>query len=414
MASSPGVTVRHGRNCPAAADRDAKCRCTPSYQAHVLVRGRRLRKTFPTPTAARNWRQDQASAARRGAPIAAPSRRTMRDAIEEFTTALEDGTALKRGNRSYKPSVARLYRLDLRGRVLEELGHVRLNELSRADLQRFVESLTAGGPNAKPLSASRARGIIVAIQALLRREIRAQRLVGNPAEDLDLPALPAPDETVVTPDHVADLIDALAESDRVLWALAGYAGMRRGEIRGLRVSDIDLAGNAIRITRAIDDLGLVVAPKSRRGERRVPLAPQLRAIVLEHLARTGRRDDDLVTGRTRTDPFTPTHIAKRARETWETENERRKERHEELLQIVGLHRLRHAWVSAMLAAGAPVASVALWAGHDVRVMADVYHHAIPGRGQEDGETIGAVFSARHLRDNGHPHLAVLSGSERRS
>jgi hypothetical protein len=57
----------------------------------------------------------------------------------------------------------------------------------------------------------------------------------------------------------------------------------------------------------------------------------------------------------------------------------------------------------MLAAGAPVASVALWAGHDVRVMCDVYQHAIPGRGVEDGETIGRVFgvsdSARQLRDN---------------
>lgn len=396
-----GVTVRHARGCQ---HREGRCACTPSYQAHVLVRGRRLRKTFASLAAARAWRQDTLSATRRGETVASPSRRTVADAIGDFTAALADGTALKRGNRPYKPSVARLYCDDLRGRVLDRLGHVRLADLDRGDLQAFVAWLGTEG-----LSPSRTRGIVTAVQALLRRERRAQRLVANPAADLDLPALPEPDETVLTAEQVDALVAAAPEPDRAIWAIAGWAGLRRGEIRALRVADLDLEANLLRVSRSWDDREGAVAPKSRRGSRAVPVAPQLRALLLAHIARTGRRGDDLLCGRTRSEPFTPTHVAKTTGKAWAQENERRAQGREEPLPIVGLHRFRHAWISAMLAAGRPVASVALWGGHDVRVMTTAYLHAIPGRGHEDGDTIGAVFGARQSRDNARPPLAVLSG-----
>jgi hypothetical protein len=53
-------------------------------------------------------------------------------------------------------------------------------------------------------------------------------------------------------------------------------------------------------------------PKSEKGARNVPIASVLRIYLLEHKARTGRRDNDLVFGRTRTVPLTPTHVRNRA------------------------------------------------------------------------------------------------------
>jgi integrase len=69
-------------------------------------------------------------------------------------------------------------------------------------------------------------------------------------------------------------------------AVAGWAGLRRAEIRALRVSDVERTENVIRIVRSMDDSGAMVEPKSRRGTRKVPLAPQLLSLILEHLART--------------------------------------------------------------------------------------------------------------------------------
>jgi hypothetical protein len=38
----------------------------------------------------------------------------------------------------------------------------------------------------------------------------------------------------------------------------------------------------------------------------------LRLVLLEHLARTGRRGDDLVFGRTASEPFTPSRVRAKA------------------------------------------------------------------------------------------------------
>jgi len=49
MKTATGVRARHSRLCPTYRDRDARCRCHPTYEAYVLDRdGRKIRRTFPT------------------------------------------------------------------------------------------------------------------------------------------------------------------------------------------------------------------------------------------------------------------------------------------------------------------------------------------------------------------------------
>jgi len=53
MKTATGVRARHSRLCPTYRDRDARCRCHPTYEAYVLDRdGRKIRRTFPTAAAA--------------------------------------------------------------------------------------------------------------------------------------------------------------------------------------------------------------------------------------------------------------------------------------------------------------------------------------------------------------------------
>lgn len=51
--------------------------------------------------------------------------------------------------------------------------------------------------------------------------------------------------------------------------------------------------NAIEITRGWDDVEGPVDPKSEKGKRRVPIASELRRLLIEHKMRTGRDGDDL-------------------------------------------------------------------------------------------------------------------------
>jgi integrase len=59
-----------------------------------------------------------------------------------------------------------------------------------------------------------------------------------------------------------------------------YAGLRRGELRALRWSDLDLGGT-IRVERALDAKGETIEPKSAAGRRTVPIAAVLRDLLIE-------------------------------------------------------------------------------------------------------------------------------------
>jgi integrase len=47
-------------------------------------------------------------------------------------------------------------------------------------------------------------------------------------------------------------VNALDQRDRALWGTAFYAGLRLGELRGLRWEDVNLAEGVIRVERAIE------------------------------------------------------------------------------------------------------------------------------------------------------------------
>src|SRR4051812_11625812 len=100
-----GTRARHSRSCPAHRDRDATCKCRPSWEANVWSGRdqRQLRKTFPTLAAAKAWRADTASALHRG-QLRAPTRTTVREAAETWLAGATAGTVRNRNGRTYKPS----------------------------------------------------------------------------------------------------------------------------------------------------------------------------------------------------------------------------------------------------------------------------------------------------------------------
>ena len=99
-------------------------------------------------------------------------------------------------------------------------------------------------------------------------------------------------ERFASPDEAEALIAAVPELDRAIWATAMYAGMRLGELRALRVDDVDLAAGVIHVERGYDAVEGEIELKSGAGRRRVPIAAVLRDYLAEHLARTGRTGSD--------------------------------------------------------------------------------------------------------------------------
>ena len=119
------------------------------------------------------------------------------------------------------------------------------------------------------------------------------------------------------------LIAALPEGERALWACAFYGGLRRGELRALRWTDVHFVAGVIRVERGWDDKEREQPTKTVAGQRCVPLAGALRRILVAHKLASGRDADALVFGRTAVDPFVASTIRARALAAWKAENERR-------------------------------------------------------------------------------------------
>src|SRR5207253_2974955 len=83
-------------------------------------------------------------------------------------------------------------------------------------------------------------------------------------------------------------------TEQVLYLTAAMSGLRRGELLALRWQDIDTHANLIRVRRSYSR-GHFTTPKSRHGNRAVPMAKRL-ATELKHHHRQSRfqADTDLV------------------------------------------------------------------------------------------------------------------------
>jgi len=379
-----GIVVKHARSCSARSK--GVCNCTPTYQAWVWSKRdhKKLYKTFPTLAAAKGWRGDAGTAVRRGS-LAVQTRVTVEEASEKWLEDAKAGRTLTRSGTSYKPSLIRTHESDLRRHIIPRLGAVRLSELRRRDVQGLVDHLGSLG-----YSGSRVRGAIMPLRVIARRAIENDELLVNPTLNLRLPANGGSRERAASPEEAAELLAALAEEDQPLWATAFFGGLRRGELRGLRVADVNFPqATVIHVQRSWDDVEGAIAPKSKHGGRKVPVPAVLRRYLLEQKVRTGRDGDELLFGRTARDPFTSTHVRAKGRKAWDAENERRTEEaaergtKPELLEPITLHECRHTYVSLMHAASVPLERIGDYVGHSGTYMTERYRHLVEGQGAKD-------------------------------
>ncbi|MCD2443457.1 tyrosine-type recombinase/integrase [Agromyces sp. SYSU K20354] len=182
-----------------------------------------------------------------------------------------------------------------------------------------------------------------------------------------------------TMDELAVILDTMPESLRLAVLLAAYGGLRFGEWRALRRSDIAVAGGrvAVSVTRAAQHINghgwHVGAPKSDEGVRVVTLPSALTADVETHLSEhVGPFPESLVfapTGRTQ---FLTDSAWNRA---WNTARDAAGIRD----QGVREHDLRHFAGSMFTQSGATMAEAMKLLGHSTMVAAMAYQHAAADR-----------------------------------
>ena len=390
-----GIRKLHSKGCP--SKQGERCRCKAGYEASVYSsrEGKRIYKTFPREAEAKSWRADARRAADQGV-LRAPKPTTVEQAWEAWYAGAKAGTIRNRSGDAFKPSALRAYRSAMVNRVLPKLGRVRLADLRRPDLQEFADGLLTAG-----LSPSSAQTTLLPLRAIFRRAISRGELAVSPCAGLHLPAVRSRRERFVSPVQADALIAAAPERDRAIWATAMYAGLRLGELRALRVEDVDLASGVIHVERGWDPVEGEIQLKSDAGRRRVPVTAALRDALAEHLARTSRTGSGLIFGRTASDPFTANRVQGRADDAWKVANKREQEaakregRDPALLERVTPHELRHSYAATMIAAGVNAKALQSFMGHaKITVTLDQYGHLMPGSEAEATALVDAYVEAQ--------------------
>lgn len=382
-----GIEPRHRAGCP--AHDGGKCNCKPAYRAEVWSPsggkhgdGGRIRKTFPTYSAAKGWRDDHAGMAKR-AKLRTDPGPTLREAAGVWLDGAKSGATLTRSGDAYKPSALRGYDQALKLRVLPELGSKRLREITRADLQRFVAKVSAGTEGEPKPKASTVRNTLLPVRAIYRDALALGDVEHNPTTGLRLPAARGKRERIANRTEAGALIDAAPEAERALWATALYAGLRLGELRALRWRDLDFGGSRVYVRRSWDAREGPITPKSEAGKRKVPMPEALREHLEGHRAHTpATAPDALVFGRSATKPFHSDTPTQRARRAWKAAE----------LEPLTLHDCRHTYASLMIDAGANAKALSTYMGHaNIAITMDRYGHLMDGNEAEAADRFDAYL-----------------------
>ncbi len=260
---------------------------------------------------------------------------------------------------------------------MREFGRVRLSDLALEDIQAYADRLQAAG--AEPSSIRNAVMPVRVICRWRRREVPV-----NPTVGLNLPAVRLSNKRIASPAEAELLLAALTASDRALWGTAMYAGLRRGELMGLRWCDIDLTRGLIEVRRAWDPKEHeMVEPKSQAGRRRVPVATALRALLAPAKLAAPADAERLAFG-VGGNPFSASSVAERAQRAWRAAG----------LQPISMHDCRHTFASLMIAAGVNAKALSTFMGHaNISITLDRYGHLLPGAEDEAANLMDTYLDA---------------------
>lgn len=293
------------------------------------------------------------------------------------------------GTRNLDATIVRAY--------LRDVEDVRLADLRPPALVRlYADLLDHGARSGGPLAAKTVRNVHTLLTRALGDAHRSGIIGANPAAAVDPPAKGrVGSERAWTADEARAFL-RVADQDRLAaaWRLALATGMRRGELLGLRWSDVDLDDGSLVVRRQV-----LVGPggpyvrdttKGRRA-RRIALDAGSVAALRRH--RTEQSRDRLLVGPAYADAGWLV-----AEQDGSVVHPRTfAERFDRLVAEAGVRRIvlhgsRHTAATLALEAGERPDVVAARLGHtSVRTTLDVYAHVHPAAHREAAERLGAIL-----------------------
>lgn len=242
------------------------------------------------------------------------------------------------------------------------------------------------------------------ISSMLNTAVEWGMLYSNPCDRTKTPKAETKEAKYIDEVQTETLMKILDneadEMHRTFIRLLLFTGMRRGEILGLRWSDVDFDKGTLNICRTLQfltDRGIFVdKTKNKSSEREIRLSKTAindlrahRVVQLEYRLSVGTYwtgTEDYIFTNPEGKPLKPDTMS-----SWFA---KLMKAHPELPPIT-LHSLRHTNATLQLAAGVPITTVAKRLGHsNAATTGRIYAHAIRSSDDEAAEKLEEIFTKK--------------------
>jgi integrase len=336
------------------------------WRGQVSIDGRRMSHTAPTQAEIRRWIKEITGQIEAG--LTYDAAQTM---LNEFLTGwlAQKKTALRTATYQQYDWLAKTH-------IIPELGKFKLQEITPARVQKFYDDMLTRGVGVRAIRVT--HGVL---HGCMNHAARLGLMARNPCAVCILPKQENKEMAVWTESHVSQfLITVKGHRNEILYHLALATGMRRGELLGLKWSDIDWLARTLKVQRQVcqpnEGGWKFQEPKSDRGKRSIELGKgmlerlreQEKKINLERRAIGERwKENDLIFPSSVGTPQGGSRLT----------NEFLKLAHDAGLPRIRFHDCRHTAASIMLSHGVPPVIVAGILGHSLAMLMDKYAHFIP-------------------------------------
>lgn len=358
-----------------------------TVRARTRVNGKLVSRSFPSQSAAWAWiEQVESGATLAHAPAAAPTR----DPAAPLTLQqwYDDGGFVT----AHLKSSTRATYAAILSPLLAEFGKRPIAEIRRAELQHWLLTGATKGARAKDRKAISVRHIAKVASAMFTAAMESGVIEDHPARRLKVPRETDPYVArFLTTEELLHLADCMDERYRAFTFLAGFGGLRAGEVFALRWANVDLRVGRLTINDTATEVAgrvIVDAAKTKASRRSFTLPRVATTALVTHrdglrAARASTAPDAFVIPNTTGGVMGQRNFR---RSVWAPAVAKAS------LGPLKPHELRHTAISLWIAAGMAPKEVSARAGHtSVAFTLDRYGHLY-----EESDEVGTALFDKFL------------------
>ena len=274
-----------------------------------------------------------------------------------------------------RPSTFKTSQGFLKNHIQPQIGSISLADLTSLDLQRFYKHLLDGGrvdrieakKKPKGLAPKTVRNIHQMIGSAYNLAMEQKLVSKNPTQGCALPKVEHKEMKTLTADQLSAFFQEARDSGVYeLYYLDLATGLRRGELLGLKWTDVDFDRRVVKVQRAISRQNgkVVEAPlKTKNAYRTLPLSADAISVLMHQRRKTG--SSEWVFPSPSGGPMSPDSVLHMLQLVLKRAG----------LPRIRFHDLRHTCATMLCRRKISLRDIQLWLGHSTyQTTADLYTH----------------------------------------